>query len=189
MQIKARDYKIVQSDIPVPTLQDDGTYVPTNCLLIKFNIHSAVIPQILQPFGFKEQFLFVIDRYKKNAVLHALTNTNITTDKFEPSEDILSLASHILYNGNDTPAEGILFETNYKYRSDRQGHYDNGAKYTHCGEPLLRAFQTLYADRDIICRAPFGVEGFYLKHNFTRVEDTESHFQWGPINTNLGTSR
>ena len=184
MQIRKRDYKIIRDDIPVPTLQDDGNYAPTNCLLVNFNIRSAVITEILKPFEFTGQFLRVIDRFD-NPVLHALTNANITTDNFNPSEDILSLAIHDLCGANN-PADCILFETNYNYRSDGYGNYDLGAKYTHCGEPLLRAFQTLYANRGIRCRAPVGADTFYTKHGFTQMPGTESHFQWGPVNT--GTS-
>lgn len=180
MIIPAKDYNIIDQDVPVLTHMGDGVYSYTNCWFVDFNINSEVIPNILSAFDYKNDIMQEIHYYNHsrgtNTVLLGLTNSNLAKQGFDAADDVLSVAL-FLERINQNPVWGDFFEVNEKYRSGCEDCSSN-RKYKRVGESALKCFQQKYINRGIAGRAHIHVQPFYFKYGFKRYDSRECYLIW-----------
>ena len=175
-----KDYVVVNAHIPVLTLQDNGEYVAKDCYFLEFIVNQNYetnqnIKAICEPFEFIDfvQYTLLKLKYFPNASprLFILGAPESIRHNFFVMDELLAMT---LCADHEQRTSIQCFEVNYKFRHN----YNPNQKYKNVGTSMLSALKQNYQNRELYGRSVLDAVNFWLKNDFTRLDDREQHLHW-----------
>ena len=175
-----QDYIIKNTDIPVLTRQADGHFEPTNCYFLEFMVRPDdkamdKIKALCKPFGFDTGVRYAISKHgslpDNVQRIFLLGGPEIIKTEFTNPNDFLAIT---LCDDGPENTEIQYFEVNYIFRHS----YDPNKQYRRVGTSALKALQKNYQTRELWGESAMEALNFWLKNDFTRINNQDFRIRW-----------
>lgn len=173
-----QDYYILDSKVPVLTLQTNGQFEHKNSYFLEFVVQDdnktlEKIKTVCAPFDYSTAVAQAISKHNLFHLqrLFLLTGPDAIKNSFKESDDFLAMA----FCADGEHATTIqYFEVNYLFRRS----YEPNQKYRRVGTSAINALKQVYQDRELGGRSALDALNFWFKNDFTRMDDRELYLHW-----------